>query len=52
MKHKKNPQLRAGYLRGCKSGFKIITNSKIKNNAPVHKVKVKYTSRRMVMKEK
>jgi (2Fe-2S) ferredoxin len=34
MKHEKSPQIRAGCLRGCKSGCQIITNPNTKNNAP------------------
>jgi len=33
MKHKKTPKLRAGCLRGYKSGNKIIAYSNTKNNA-------------------
>jgi len=39
MKHKKSPQLLwAGCLGGCKNGYKIITNSSAKNNAPNYKI--------------
>jgi len=39
MKHEKSPQFRAGYLRGCKSGYRyiIISDSNIKNNIPIGK---------------
>jgi len=32
MKHEKSPPRRARHLRGCKSGYEIITNFTISNN--------------------
>jgi hypothetical protein len=42
MKHEKSPQLRAGCLRGSKSGNKTIPNSKTKNKleTPSGKIKI------------
>jgi len=46
MNHKKSPQTPAGYLRGCKSDYRIIAYSDIKNNAPTNKIKTAFTLRR------
>ena len=40
MRHKKKPPSRARHLRGCKSGYRIVTYSNTKNNAPENKIKV------------
>jgi hypothetical protein len=40
MKHEKSPSRRARHLRGCKSVYRIITNSNTKNNAQNYKINV------------